>query len=436
MPAVRWVPAPYRYMPDRQVDGLRAVGEAESWAPSTAATVLRHGPFVLDQGALLGLDESTRTCVIQYVGAVLDRLAANSRPPEFEQWILKEGHSGRARCDGSGNITQWFPSNFESVKAGVVPVPIKLYPSPSLVRSVVGQRIQSVGTDTPERLAEAGFRIGRTAVYELGALKPGYVEGKKNGGRLFRLLPLATPAISRYITAVAPMSYAPQYGRLVVPNTPQAWAELGQAFSRGGKPGGQYFGEILTVELLPEVFLRRVTGAKGQSESSPVLVFELWDGLGGFRCDAPPGVDPLAVRASVAGLGTGSTDKLGHHEMFRSPLPLARGIVGTGVPKFEHPQERLVIDEAWAGAVSPIVAVRKGANWEAYCETLVIDGDLGSAKVRDGSLLMVGIFSSATPEQLVDALAAFCDAEADAVKSDAEFMAKLQSLFERANPKP
>jgi hypothetical protein len=423
-------------MPDRQVDGLRAVGEAESWAPSTTATVLRHGPFVLDQGALLGLDESARKCVIDYVVAFLDRLAANSRPPEFEQWFLKEGHTGSARCEGSGHIPQWFPSNFESVKAGVAPVPIKLYPSPSLVRSVVGQRMQSVGTDAPERLAEAGFRLGRTAVYELGALKPGYVEGKKNGERLFRLLPLATPAISRYITAVAPMSYAPQYGRLVVPNTPQAWAELAQAFTRGGKPGSQYFGEILTVEVLPEVFLRRVTDAKGQPENAPVLVFELWDGLQGFRCDAPPGFDPMAVRASVAGPGDGSNAKLGQHELFRSPLPVARGIAGSGVPRFEHPQERLVIDEAWAAAVPPIVVVRKGEKWEPYCESLVIDNHLGSTKVRDGSLLMLGVFSSSTPEQLVDTFAAFCDADANAVKSDAEFMAKLRGLFERANPKP
>lgn len=430
-PKQHWVPPPYRYMPDRQVTGRRALGVAESWSPSSVATLIRRGHFVFDVGALVGLDDSLRRGVIEYVGAVADRIGQDARPPSFDQWILLEGQWGQERCGGQGQIKQWFPSSFDLKRTGPAPVPVKVLPSPTVVHSAVGPRLEQARADSAKELAVAGFRIGRTAVYEYGAIGPDFVEGKKNGARLFRILPLASPAVSCGISDVVQNRYAPQYGRLVIPNSTDAWGEVEHAFRRGGGAGSRYFGEIQTVELVPEVFVRRIHDAEGGALGSPTIVYELWDALEGLRCDAPAGIDPLSVRVTMTGPGADS--KLGGHDLFRVPLPLPRAIVGSGPAANEHPQERIVIDESWSDVAVPIVAVRKGEGWEAYCESLVIDND-PKAELRDGSLLMLGVFSNITPEQLVDILAAFAGVDPAPIMADKDFIVTLRERYERLSP--
>lgn len=426
------VPPPYRYMPDRQVQGQVAVGEAESWKPSVAATMIRRGGFRIDVGALRGLAPEASSRVLEYVCAVVDRVNEAGKPPEMEQWVLLEGQWGPRRCGGGGQIRHWFPSDFEVSESEGAPVPLKVFPSPSLVRASAAERIEHAETESIQDLVRAGAPIGRTLVYEHGALKPDFVEGMRNGERLFRVLPLATPAVASTITEVAPLLYAPQYGRLVVPNTDEAWQTVRGALRATSDVGARFFGEIQTVGILPEVSVRRVVTSDGRFADRPALVYEVWDGLEGVRCDAPNGVDPLAVRVRIVGPGAGA--RLGSYELFRSPYPVRRepGASGRNRPVGAHPQERIVLGDQWADAEPPVVIVRKGEGWEPYCESLIITNEPGEVKPGDGSLLMLGVFSAIAPEDLVATLAAFAGVDAGPILADEGFMRTLRELHARA----
>jgi|GEM_PF-2168135 len=425
------VPPPYRYMPDRRVQGQVAVGQAERWKPSIAATMIRRGGFRIDVGALRGLAPEASSRVLEYVCAVVDRVNEASKPPEMEQWVLLEGQWGPRRC-GGGQIRHWFPSDFEVSESEGAPVPLKVFPSPSLVRASAAERIERAENEGIQDLVRAGEPIGRTLVYEHGALKPDFVEGMRNGERLFRVLPLATPAVASTITEVAPLQYAPQYGRLVVPNTDEAWQAVQGALRATNKAGARSFGEIQTVGILPEVYVRRVVTSDGAFAGQPSLVYELWDGLEGVRCDAPDGVDPLAVRVRIIGPDAGS--RLGPYDLFRSPYPVRRepDVSGSKRSVGAHPQERIVLGAEWADAEPPVVIVRKGEDWEPYCESLVITNEPDAVKPGDGSLLMLGVFSSIAPEDLVATLAAFAGVDSGPMLADERFMQTLHDLHAKA----
>ncbi len=430
----RWLPAPYRYLPDRVVDGWAAVGQAESWSPSTSATLVRRGPFVLDQGALLGLNAATRQGIIEYFGAVADMVAKHGQPPSFHQWVLHEGQWGGLRCGNQGHIQHWFPSNFEVSMGGTSPVPLKLLPSPAVIQIALGPRLELVRVGSLESLVAAGIGIGRTVVYEHGALRSDFLEGKENGARLFRVLPMATPAASRSMSTIAPMMYAPQYGRLVIPNTENAWRAAVLAVRRDGGAGARYFGEVQTIALGSEIFLRRVIDADGHLDCPMEIVYELWDGLGGLRCDAAVAADPLAVPVTMIDHDGGDGAKLGGHEIFRAPLPLPRVASPSGWIASPHPQECIVIGESWSSRSPPVVAVRKGETWEPYCESLVFESNQTGAALRDGSLLMLGVFSNIQPAQLVELMARFAGIDPAPISGDAEFMESLQQRYTRVNP--
>lgn len=420
------VPAPYRYMPDRKVEGRAAVGQADPWARDAAAVVVSRGRFVLDQGALMGLDEAVRRDLLEYVGRAADRVSSAGAPPTFRRWTLREGQAGPERCGAGGQVRQWFPSNFEVEQADEAPVPVKILPAPGVVERACGARLEKARTGALEDLAAAGWSLGRVLVYEPGALRPDFLAGQSAGERLFRILPQAAPAVSPRLTVPPPAQYAPQYGRLVLPNAAEAWREGARALQPGGA-GARAFGEVQTIELMPEVWVRRTVNDKGGPVGTPAIAYEVWEALEGVRCGAPAGVDPLAVPVVVKGPPAVS---LGSYEAFRAPRPLPRAS-----PTGAHPQERLVIGQAWDSADKPAIAVRKGDGWQPYCEALVLEHDPAPASLRSGDLLLLVLFSDAAPERLVEVLAALAGVDPAPIKADAEFMESLRDLRVRQTPK-